>query len=72
MAPMAEIIYVINTPSMALSIKSEEADQLARDLAAEIGETLTEHRIERPGRPRGVISPLGDGDEHENCDTVKL
>jgi hypothetical protein len=48
MAPMPEIIYVINTPSMALSIKSEEADQLARDLAAETGETLTEHRIERP------------------------
>jgi antitoxin VapB len=27
---------------MALSIKSDEADRLARDLAAETGETLTE------------------------------
>jgi antitoxin VapB len=27
---------------MALSIKSEEADRLARELAAETGETLTE------------------------------
>ena len=27
---------------MALSIKSDEADQLARELAAETGETLTE------------------------------
>ncbi|MGO8959535.1 MAG: type II toxin-antitoxin system VapB family antitoxin, partial [Streptosporangiaceae bacterium] len=27
---------------MALSIKSDEADRLARELAAETGETLTE------------------------------
>jgi antitoxin VapB len=39
---MAEIIFVIYTSSMALSIKSDEADQLARELAAETGETLTE------------------------------
>jgi antitoxin VapB len=30
------------TSAMALSIKSDEADRLARDLAAETGETLTE------------------------------
>jgi antitoxin VapB len=39
---MAEICYEIYTSSMALSIKSDEADRLARDLAAETGETLTE------------------------------
>jgi antitoxin VapB len=39
---MAEVCYVIYTSSMALSIKSDEADQLARELAAETGETLTE------------------------------
>lgn len=39
---MAEICYTIYTSSMALSIKSDEADQLARELAAETGETLTE------------------------------
>jgi antitoxin VapB len=32
----------IHTSAMALSIKSDEADQLARELAAETGETLTE------------------------------
>jgi antitoxin VapB len=37
-----EVCYVIYTSSMALSIKSDEADQLARELAAETGETLTE------------------------------
>ncbi len=40
--PVAEVCYVIYTSSMALSIKSDEADQLARELAAETGETLTE------------------------------
>ena len=39
---MAEICYSIYTSTMALSIKSDEADQLARELAAETGETLTE------------------------------
>jgi antitoxin VapB len=39
---MAEIRYGIYTSAMALSIKSDEADQLARELAAETGETLTE------------------------------
>lgn len=41
-ARMVEICYVIYTSAMALSIKSDEADQLARELAAETGETLTE------------------------------
>jgi antitoxin VapB len=39
---MAEVWRTIYTSSMALSIKSEEADRLARELAAETGETLTE------------------------------
>lgn len=37
-----EVCYEIYTSSMALSIKSEEADRLARELVAETGETLTE------------------------------
>jgi antitoxin VapB len=46
---------------MALSIKSDEADQLARELAAETGETLTEavvtalrERLEREHARRGA------------------
>ena len=39
---MAEVCHVIYTSSMALSIKSDEADELARELAAGTGETLTE------------------------------
>jgi antitoxin VapB len=39
---MVEIRHSIYTSAMALSIKSDEADQLARELAAETGETLTE------------------------------
>jgi len=39
---IAEVCYAIYTSSMALSIKSDEADRLARELAAETGETLTE------------------------------
>jgi antitoxin VapB len=39
---VVEIFYLFYTSSMALSIKSDEADQLARQLAAETGETLTE------------------------------
>ena len=39
---MVEVCYWIYTSSMALSIKSDEADRLARELAAETGETLTE------------------------------
>ena len=42
MAAMAEVCYQIYTSSMALSIKSDEADRLARQLAAETGETLTQ------------------------------
>lgn len=42
---------------MALSIKSEEADRLARELSAETGETLTEAVVvslrERLERARG-------------------
>jgi antitoxin VapB len=41
-ASMEEIRHSIYTSAMALSIKSDEADQLARELAAETGETLTE------------------------------
>ena len=39
---MAEVCHVIYTSSMALSIKSDEADRLARELSAATGETLTE------------------------------
>jgi antitoxin VapB len=39
---MVEVCYTVYTSSMALSIKSDEADRLARELAAETGETLTE------------------------------
>ena len=39
---MVEICYEIYTSAMALSIKSDEADRLARELASETGETLTE------------------------------
>ena len=39
---MVEVCYIVYTSAMALSIKSDEADHLARELAAETGETLTE------------------------------
>ena len=39
---MVEVSHQIYTSSMALSIKSDKADRLARELAAETGETLTE------------------------------
>jgi hypothetical protein len=46
---------------MALSIKSDEADQLARELAAETGETLTDavvialrERLDREHARRGA------------------
>src|ERR1019366_6359303 len=39
---MVEVCYSVYTSSMALSIKSDDADRLARELAAETGETLTE------------------------------
>jgi antitoxin VapB len=39
---MAEINHGLYTSSMALSIKSDEADRLARELVAETGETLTD------------------------------
>src|SRR5260370_36955643 len=48
---MAEVCYLVYTSSMALSIKSEEADRLARELASETGETLTE-AVERALRER--------------------
>jgi antitoxin VapB len=58
---MVEICYGIYTSAMALSIKSDEADELARELAAETGETLTEavvialrERLEREHARRGV------------------
>ncbi len=38
----AEVCYLFYTSPMALSIKSDEADRLARELAAETGETLTD------------------------------
>ncbi len=37
-----EILLCVYTSVVALSIKSEEADRLARELAAETGESLTE------------------------------
>jgi antitoxin VapB len=39
---MAEVRQQIYTSSMALSIKSDDADRLARELSAETGETLTD------------------------------
>ncbi len=46
---------------MALSIKSDEADRLARELAAETGESLTDAVVaslrERLGRQRGLRGP---------------
>jgi antitoxin VapB len=49
------------TSAMALSIKSDEADRLARDLAAETGETLTDavvialrERLDRQRALRGA------------------
>ena len=38
----AEVIHSIHNSAVALSIKNDEADQLARELAAATGETLTE------------------------------
>ena len=58
---MAEVCYSIYTSAMALSIKSDEADHLARELAAETGETLTEavvialrDRLDREHARRGA------------------
>jgi antitoxin VapB len=39
---MVEVCCIVYNSSVALSIKSDEADQLARQLATETGETLTE------------------------------
>ena len=57
---MVEVCLYIYTSAMALSIKSDEADQLARELAAETGETLTEavvialrERLDRQYAKRG-------------------
>jgi antitoxin VapB len=41
-ARVVDIDLAVYTSSMALSIKSDEADRLARELAAETGETLTD------------------------------
>ena len=58
---MVEIRHEIYTSAMALSIKSDEADQLARELVAETGETLTEavvialrERLDREHARRGA------------------
>ncbi len=40
--PVLDIMTDFYTSPMALSIKSDEADRLARELAARTGETLTE------------------------------
>jgi antitoxin VapB len=55
---------------MALSIKSDEADLLARRLAAATGESLTEavtlalrERLHRVGRRRGTRSLAGQLDQ---------
>jgi antitoxin VapB len=57
---MVESHLEFYTSSMALSIKSDEADRLARELAEETGETLTEavvvalrERLERQRAVRG-------------------
>jgi antitoxin VapB len=39
---VAEVCCAVDNSSMALSIKSAEADKLARQLATETGETLTQ------------------------------
>ena len=53
-------VFVIYTSSMALSIKSDAADRLARELAAVTGESLTEvvevSLRERLARQRGRVS----------------
>lgn len=58
---LVEVCFSIYTSSMALSIKSDEADRLARELAAETGETLTEAveiaLRERLSRERAKHSP---------------
>ena len=53
---------------MALSIKHDEADQLARALARETGESLTEavvtalrerlERVRRPGRAKRLLAEI--------------
>ena len=54
---MVEIRYAIYTSAMALSIKSDEADRLARELAAETGETLTEAVVLALGSGSTVSTP---------------
>jgi antitoxin VapB len=58
---MVDVFLCVYTSSMALSIKSDEADQLARQLVAETGETLTEavvialrERLDREHSRHGV------------------
>jgi len=58
---VVEICHTIDTSARALSIKSDEADQLARELAAETGETLTDavvialrERLDREHARRGA------------------
>jgi len=61
MARLAESYPQVYTSAMALSIKSDEADRLARELAAATGETLTEtvenalrERLDRQHARRGA------------------
>lgn len=58
---MAELLLAFYTYAMALSIKSDDADRLARELAAETGESLTEVVVtalaERLARERARRSP---------------
>jgi len=50
-ALLVGIYLAFYTSAMALSIKSDEADRLARELAAETGETLTD-AVEKALRER--------------------
>jgi antitoxin VapB len=59
--PVVEVSQRFYTSAVALSIKSDEADRLARELAAETGETLTEavetalrERLDREHSKRGT------------------
>ena len=58
---MVDRLHILYTSAMALSIKSDEADRLARELAATTGESLTDavtealrERLERERARRTV------------------
>lgn len=61
---------------MALSIKSDEADRLARELAAETGESLTEAVVvalrERLARRRNAASGAADRLRRLRLDVARL